>query len=830
MNKTLKENITFGHEYTEEKYRKTLWLCALEPDLKQLPQGDMTMIGEQGINLSGGQKQRVALARAIYADADIYLLDDPLSAVDQHVAAHIFFCAIHTYLKDKAVILATHQVQFLKYASEVAVLEKGKTVAKGSYESLRTSHLSNYPQVQKSKWLSEGHSIDYVSAHKTSSETEKEQSANNAKTDSNSINPPAQVSKSPIADQKASEEGGSEGKASETKVDVKGDAAKKPAYTPQQGLPLSVHLTYFRFAAPLWAMFFLLIFFILTQVAILATEYWLAAWTGDFFNQSESFYMVGYGVLAVVGAVIAFSRIVLYAFAARNASKNIHDGSVNTLMDATMRYFDQTPMGSITALFSRDQSMIDTFLPELYNVTLTLLLMLIVTLLAVAVIVPWFFLAFIPLLFVAYRMQRYALPAVGNIQILNLMSLGPVFSFFQESMSGAAVIRASGREKYCLTQVEALIDTLNNAYYHSQLMIKWVDIRMDMFSAFTIFLCALIVVLSKDSLNIELAALVLTFALSVGALLGFIVQIRAYMEMMLTAVLRCDNFAKNTPRERFNGAIQPEKDWPSSPSIEFENVAFRYGDGTDSKGPLVLKDLSLSIPSGKKTAVIGRTGAGKSSLTAALLRVNELADGRVKIGGDPVHDVPVRMLRDKVAVIPQDPVLFTGTIRFNLDPFDRSTDDEIWETLRRVQLKEVVENQHGGKGLYSPVRENGSNFSIGQRQLFCVARALLKNSKILIMDEATASVDYATDAKIQKILRSEFKDCTILTIAHRIQTILDYDLVLALEKGKVVEFGSTSKLLENPKSYFSQLLTEEQKDERKKSDEADAVEKKSITL
>jgi len=824
MNKTLRDNITFGNHFDQEWYDKVVWLCALGQDLKQLPQGDQTMIGEQGINLSGGQKQRVALARAIYANADVYLLDDPLSAVDQHVAAHIFFTTIQHHLKEKTVVLATHQVQFLRYASEVAVMTAGSVVATGPYEELKEKHLSEYSQVDQKDWLASGHTVDYNVAKEQ--EKKKNKQEENKEKDKGSTTPAAAaaaaVDSGDSAIEVKEEEGSKKGKGGEQE-EGKEKMDEKPKYTPQGGLPLSLHLTYFRAAAPLWVMAVLLVIFIVTQLAILASDYWLAAWTGDFFDQGRTFYMVGYAVLAIIGAIIAFSRIALYAYAARNASKNIHDDSVDTMMDATMRFFDNTPMGNVTALFSRDQSMIDTFLPELYNVNLTLILMLVVSLLVVAVIVPWFFLVFIPLMALAWKIQKRSLPAVGNITLLNLMSLGPVFSYFQESMHGASVIRASKRVKQCVDEAESKIDTLNNAYYHSQLMIKWVDVRMDIFSALMVALCSLIVVLTKGRIGVELAALVLTFALSVGSILGFIVQIRAYMEMMLTAVLRCDMFKKNTPRERFTGNVSVDAHWPEKPSLDFEDVCFRYGDATDSKGPLVLQNLSLSVPAGKKTAIIGRTGAGKSSLANAILRVNELASGRIKIGGDPVHDIPLRALRERVSVIPQDPVLFTGTIRFNLDPFGTASEEHIWKTLRRVQLDKVVKEQPGGLSLESPVRENGSNFSIGQRQLFCVARALLTESKLLIMDEATASVDYATDARIQEVLRSEFKECTVLTIAHRIQTILDYDVIMALEKGRLAEFGNPKDLLKNPKSYFSELLTEEQKEERKQSDEKEAA-------
>eukprot|EP00467_Chlorarachnion_reptans_P022155 CAMPEP_0114497420 /NCGR_PEP_ID=MMETSP0109-20121206/6317_1 /TAXON_ID=29199 /ORGANISM="Chlorarachnion reptans, Strain CCCM449" /LENGTH=1397 /DNA_ID=CAMNT_0001674805 /DNA_START=146 /DNA_END=4339 /DNA_ORIENTATION=+ len=806
MNRTLRDNVLFGHPYDAEKYRRVIWLCALGPDLRQLPNGDQTMIGEQGINLSGGQKQRVALARAIYADADVYLLDDPLSAVDQHVAAHIFFCTIQHHLRSKAVVLATHQVQFLKYATRVVVLKEGQQVANGTYEALREEHLSSYPQVDKKTWLANGHSIE-MPPEEEKKEAEKEKST---------------LTIGDVAVEVAGKDGKAEDDTKMEKKEAKQSAP--PAYKAQSGMPMSVHLTYFRSAGPLWAIFLLFVFFVLTQLAIMASDYWLAAWTGDFFNQGRTFYMIGYGVIALIGGVIAFSRIIAYALAAKRASERIHEGSVDTMMDATMRHFDQTPMGAITALFARDQSMIDTFLPELYNANVTLIVMLLVSLLVVAIILPWLFLVFIPVLYLAWRVQQYSLPCVGNAQILNMMSLGPVFSFFQESMSGSAVIRASGRLSHCEREVFDRIDVLNNSYYHAQLTTKWVDVRMDLVSGFIIFMCALLVVVTRGTLNIELASLILAYTLGVAAILGFIVQIRAYMEMMLTAVQRCDAYKQNTPKERFTGAVQVGPQWPAEPTVEFEGVSFRYGDATDKKGPLVLSGLTFEIPKGKKIAVIGRTGAGKSSLTAALLRVNELESGRVRIGGDSLADIPIRKLRGRVAVIPQDPVLFTGSIRFNLDPFKIASDEEVWRTLESVQLAKVVHDQPGGAGLNSPVRENGSNFSIGQRQLFCVARALLVKSKVLIMDEATASVDYVTDAKIQKVLREEFAECTILTIAHRIQTILDYDLILALEKGKVAEFGKPGELLKDKESYFSQLLTEEQKEERKKQDDKEEKE------
>eukprot|EP00472_Partenskyella_glossopodia_P010875 CAMPEP_0197538404 /NCGR_PEP_ID=MMETSP1318-20131121/59626_1 /TAXON_ID=552666 /ORGANISM="Partenskyella glossopodia, Strain RCC365" /LENGTH=1460 /DNA_ID=CAMNT_0043096805 /DNA_START=205 /DNA_END=4587 /DNA_ORIENTATION=+ len=787
MNKKLKDNILFGKPFDQEKYDQVIWMCALEQDLKQLPKGDQTVIGEQGINLSGGQKQRVALARAVYSDADIYLLDDPLSAVDQHVAAHIFFCCINHHLKDKAIVLATHQVQFLKYSDRIVVLEDGAQVASNKYEAIRYTHLKEYPQIERKNWIAKGHSVEFK---------KKEEEAKEAEGKAGAGGPPG-------------------------KGGPPGGMPPGFKFKAQTGLPWSVHCSYFRSAGPYWVIALLLIFFIVTQLAIMATEWWMAAWTGNFFNRSNTFYIAIYGALGAGCFIIIFGRIFVYAFVARDASRNIHNDSLDTMMDGTMRYFDQTPMGSITSLFSRDQSMIDTFLPELYNVNVTLLTMLVVSLLIVAIVIPWFFLVFIPILLIAFLIQRHALPSVSNIQVLNLMSLGPVFSFFQESISGHAVIRASNKIQTSINAVEGKIDVLNNAYYHSQLVAKWLDIRMDFLSGTSVALAAVIIVLTRNNYRVEISSLMLTYTLASGTILGFIVQIRAYMEMMLTAVQRCKAFHKNTPKERFNGNVQIGKDWPDTPAIKFEKASFRYGDKSDENTPLVLKNLDITIPPSKKVAIIGRTGAGKSSLTQALLRVNELAEGRILIGGDPCHDIPLRSLRGHIAIIPQDPVLFTGTVRFNLDPFNKSTDKEVWEALEAVQLKEFIKNQAEGKQLSAPVHENGSNFSIGQRQLFCVARALLKRSKILIMDEATASVDYATDAKIQGVLRDKFSYCTVLTIAHRIQTILDYDIVLSLEKGEVVEFDNPNELLKDPKSYFSQLLTEEQKNSKKKAAEND---------
>ena len=855
MNRTLRDNVVFGREFDQKRYDRVIWLCALKPDLKQLKNGDMTVIGEQGINLSGGQKQRVGLARAMYADADVYLLDDPLSAVDQHVAAHIFFCTIQEFLKDKTVVLATHQVQFLRYADRVVVMDHGRVVQSGTFSQVKEL-VKQYSQVDRDAWLRAGHSTEWPVPQRQAADPPQQDgpAAPAAATSTAAALSSGDVAVEVKSNQEEAKEeqplpsGGALGKDKKQKQQPQGGPAagdggspshslcgyifscfncssakpenKQGGFQAQSGMPWSVHVTYFRAAGPLFYSALLLIFFVLTQVLVMSTEYWMAAWTGDFFNRSNGFYMVGYGVLAVVGGLVVFIRILAYAFAARTASRTIHRKSIDTTMDATMRYFDNTPMGAITALFARDQSMIDTFLPELYNVEITLVTLLVVSLVLIAALIPWFAIAFLPILYLAWKIQAYALPAVGNVQILNMMSLGPVFSFYKESISGRDVIRSAGMIHNSVKKAFETIDTLNNAYYHAQLTAKWLDVRMDLFSSIIVLGCMVCVVLTKGTLRVELAALATTYCLSMGTILGFIVQIRAYLEMMLTAVQRCDSFHKNTPKERFEGRAVPE-DWPKNPSIEFDGLSFRYGDHTDQKGPLVLKELSMKVPASNKTAIIGRTGAGKSTITVALMRVNEAAGGRVVIDGVPIHDVPLRTLRRRIAIIPQDPVLFTGTVRFNLDPFGTIESDEIWQTLERVEMKDVVTALPDK--LDAPVQENGSNFSVGQRQLFCVARALLTKSKILIMDEATASVDYATDAKIQNLIRREFKECTVLTIAHRIKTIIDYDLILSLAKGKLEEFGTPRDLLNDKDSYFSQLLTKEQKQDVKSTENKDAA-------
>eukprot|EP00939_MAST-03C_sp_MAST-3C-sp1_P004372 g4372.t1 len=620
-NATVRDNILFGKTFDAERYAKILWLSALEADIAQFANGDMVSVGENGVTLSGGQKARIQLARALYSDADVYLLDDCLSAVDGHVAAHIFFTVIHHYLRDKTVLLATHQVQFLSYASRVVALDDcGQLKGAGAYKELsKDGTIESYPQVSLETWLKDpSHSLDF----ETHTRKKQLESADVKKREEGISTSSEDIAARKVEEDTDEEEGGGHGADMDESKGADVESATKsnaPAAStqPRGGVPWKVHVSYFRAAGSLWSIALLGVFYIVTQISVLGTEYVLAAWTGDLFDKSEGFYLALYGLASLASTLAIFVRLVWFVIAAWRASSTIHQRSVETMLAGSMGYFSNTPAGATIALFSRDQGMIDTYLSELYNVEATLLVMFFVSLVVVGVLLPWCFLAFLPLIAVAYRIQSLALPAVGNVQMLNLMSLGPVFSYFSESMSGLSVIRSAGMSKARIREIDSRIDRLNNAYYHAQVTTKWLDVRMDVCSGIIVVACSAMVVVFHEELDVVLSSLLLGYIIASGTFLGFIVQVRAFLEMMITGVERCDLFHKNTPQEHLDARKHKDgkretRGHADEGTIELQNVDFRYRDltalgRTKPAKPLVLRGLTATVPKGRRVAVIGRT-------------------------------------------------------------------------------------------------------------------------------------------------------------------------------------------------------------------------------
>uniref|UniRef100_A0AAR2L6N4 ATP-binding cassette, sub-family C (CFTR/MRP), member 2 n=1 Tax=Pygocentrus nattereri TaxID=42514 RepID=A0AAR2L6N4_PYGNA len=736
QNATLKDNILFGSDLDELRFQRVLEACALEQDLELLPAGIQAEIGEKGINLSGGQKQRVSLARAAYSSADVYLLDDPLSAVDSHVGKHLFERLIgpQGLLKDKTRILVTHGISFLPYVDEIVVLVDGVVSEVGSYSSLRASKgafsefLDTYAKQESSECFSLSHQVKF-----------------------------------------------------------------------------SVYLQYLRSMGWCYGTMFITVYFI-QNLAFIGQNLWLSDWTNDAVRYpNESTYparirdvRVGaYGGLGMAQGFLVFVGTLLLADGAICASRTLHTRLLSNILRAPMLFFDTTPSGRVVNRFAKDMFTVDELIPAALRSVILKMLELLATLVIICLAVPLFTAVVIPLIAIYYFVERFYLTTSRQLRRLDSVSRSPIYSHFGETVSGLPVIRAYGYQERFLEQNTVTID--NNLKCVCQLIVsnRWMAIRLEFLGNLVVFFSALFAVISRDSLDSGLVGLSVSYALNVTLILNTLVRMTSQLETHVVSVERVKEYAEIPNEAAWIAEKRPPDGWPSEGRVRFEDYKVRYRPELE----LVLHGITCDIRSNEKIGIVGRTGAGKSSLTNCLFRIMEAAEGRILIDGVDIARLGLHDLRSRLTIIPQDPVLFSGTLRMNLDPFEKYSDEDIWKVLELAHLKDFV----GGlaAGLQHEVAEGGENLSVGQRQLLCLARALLRKSRILILDEATAAVDLETDNLIQTTIRREFAHCTVLTIAHRINTILDSSRVMVLDAGKIVEFDSPATLLQKQGQFFA---------------------------
>uniref|UniRef100_A0A667Y7H0 ATP-binding cassette, sub-family C (CFTR/MRP), member 2 n=1 Tax=Myripristis murdjan TaxID=586833 RepID=A0A667Y7H0_9TELE len=761
QNATLKDNILFGSPYEERQFQEVIQACALAPDLELLGAGELTEIGEKGINLSGGQKQRVSLARAAYSQSDIYLLDDPLSAVDSHVGKHLFSEVIgpNGLLKDKTRILVTHGVSFLPYVDEIVVLVDGVVSEIGTYQSLRASRgafsefLDTYAQEQHNK-----------------NQTETGELVRSIK--------------------KA--------------ADV--DESKKALcpYVPKIQVKLSVYLQYLRAMGWGYSTMAILVY-IMQSVAFTFQNIWLSEWTNDakeYYNQTYPTWKrdtrVGvFGALGVAQGIFVFIASLLLANGAVAASRILHSRLLNNILRAPMVFFDTTPTGRVVNRFAKDIFTVDEAIPQSLKSWLLCLIGVLATLFVICLATPLFTIIIIPLAVVYYFVQCFYVATSRQLRRLDSVSRSPIYSHFGETVSGLSVIRAYGHQERFLKHNEVTIDENLKSVYPWIVSNRWLAIRLEFLGNLVVFFSSLFAVISRNSLNSGLVGLSISYALNVTQTLNWLVRMTSELETNIVAVERVSEYTEIESEAEWVTDIQPPEQWPDAGRLQFENYKVRYRPELD----LVLHGITCDIDTTEKIGIVGRTGAGKSSLTNCLFRIIEAAEGRIFIDGVDISTIGLHHLRGRLTIIPQDPVLFSGSLRLNLDPFETFSDEEIWRALELSHLKDYVSGLQ--EGLQHEVTEGGENLSVGQRQLLCLARALLRKSRILILDEATAAVDLETDNLIQTTIRKEFSHCTVLTIAHRLHSIMDSSRVMVLSAGKIVEFDSPSNLIEKQGHFYA---------------------------
>lgn len=840
QNATLRDNILFGEPYDEDRYNRILDACALRPDLEILPAGDATEIGEKGINLSGGQKQRVSMARAVYHDCDIYLMDDPLSAVDSHVGKHIFEQVVgnNGLLKNKTRVLVTHGIQWLPQVDTVVVLSDGEISELGTYAQL-VSHDGAFAQFLKTFFLQESSESE---DEETDPDVKKLKSEMREKIDSILEDPvnaqtsdmnghvdllaakvsPKHRRRKTTERSSASDSGNPKRQHSVRQQSVKEKPADSDKPVNKDKLiqdeasatgqvKLAVFTAYCK-AMGYYLTTIMLFVFLLYQAATVVSSFWLSRWTEDKLLKNTSisntteymdkqyFYLGIYGAFGVAQAVFVLLYSLFSAIANITSSRALHNQMLTNVLRSPMIFFDTTPVGRILNRFSRDIETIDNILPNLIRSVLNTFLGVVSTIVVISYSTPIFLSVVLPLLLLYYFIQRIYIPTSRQLKRIESTTRSPIYVHFSETVTGTGTIRAFNKQVDFMDRSEALVDHNLVQYFGIIASNRWLGIRLEFLGGIVVLATAIFAVLGRGTLSGGIVGLSLSYALQVTSALNWMVRMTTDLETNIVSVERIQEYSE-TPTEAdwHNGKIQPSFGWPTEGRVTFDHYATRYRPGLN----LVLDDLCFTTGPAEKIGIVGRTGAGKSSMTLALFRLIEPAGGRIIIDDVDVSLMALYQLRSKLTILPQDPVIFSGTLRMNLDPFERYADEELWQALQHSHLKDFVESLPAG--LNYECGEGGQNLSVGQRQLVCLARTLLRKTKILILDEATAAVDLETDDLIQSTIRQEFSDCTVLTIAHRLNTIMDSDRVMVLEGGQLREIDSLSKLLANKNSMFYAL-------------------------
>ncbi|KNE55572.1 hypothetical protein AMAG_01463 [Allomyces macrogynus ATCC 38327] len=800
QNATLKDNILFGLPFDAARYARAVRLASLERDFKQLPDGEMTEIGEKGITLSGGQKARINIARAIYFDADILLLDDPLSAVDAHVGSHLFNTTITTELKGKTRVLVTHALHFVPQCDYVVYLKDGKIVEQGTFDDLMAADGAFAEQMRNFGGLTSSSGSDESSDEEEST------------TEANSVAHLVAKKVVDVTDDDA-HEGDSSGD-SVVRLSRNGTTKSKPAKTAGKlmqaeerstgSVEWEVYKSYMRAMGGVGGVSLILGVLILSQVFRVGNDLWLSAWTSGWQNLSQNVYLgvyFGWGVGQAASNVLSAMQ---FAFGGLRAARAMHREAVLRVTRSPMSFFDTTPLGRVINRFSKDQDQMDNTLMDSIRMFLGTLSMTLSTFVIMCVASPLFIAPLVPLLVIYYYVQLFYRHTSIELKRLDSLSRSPLYAQFTESLNGIVTIRAFREQDRFMHVNRDFIDNNNRCYFETVCAQRWLSIRIETIGNFLVFFAGLFGVLSRGSSSTALIGLSMSYALQVTGALNWCIRQMAEAEMQMNSVERIAYYAEQLETEAppVTDVRPPTSQWPEQGEVVMDNVTMAYRQGLDP----VLRDVSLRIPPGSKCGIVGRTGAGKSSLIVALFRLVELTAGTISIDGVDISKLGLSDLRTHLSIIPQDPVLFSGTVRSNLDRFNQADDATLWSCLERAGLKDYVQAQPEGLDAY--VAENGESLSVGQRQLMCLARAMVRSTTVLIMDEATASVDLPTDALIQQAIRRDFAGSTVLTIAHRLNTIIDYDLIVVMDAGRVAEVGSPAELLANPESQFSSLIDE----------------------
>ncbi|KAI7895791.1 P-loop containing nucleoside triphosphate hydrolase protein [Mucor mucedo] len=788
QNASIKDNILFGLPYVQNRYKATLTACALDKDLSYLEDGDTTEIGEKGITLSGGQKARVALARAVYSRAQNVMMDDVLSAVDAHTAKHLYKnCLLGPLMSGRTQILITHHVNLcIQGAAHVVFVKDGRMELSGSPAELK-----------KNDQLSMIFEENVQEGEYEEQEDESPVIAEIQRTDDKP--------KTLVQD---------EGRASGT-------------------VKMRLYQLYIRLVGN-W---FFWTCIILASVGVksldILSNWWLKKWAQSYETSTDNFipthiysglnqlaatpviiskedaskslnrYLGIYIMMNLANIVLSVLRYAYMFYGGLRASKKLYEQLLDRVFHAPLRFFDTTPVGRIINRFSKDIETIDSSVSiDIMQFSVKTIIVLSIVVVAITVLPALVSLMAITAIFNIYYGLKFV-AASRELKRMDSVSRSPLFTLFSETIVGVTTIRAFGMSQHFMLDMLHRIDVNARPMFYAWTIGRWVSVRISMMGAVVCLVTGVTILFNLDRVDAATAGFCLSYVLVFTNMMYWTVRRYTQVEMSFNAVERIVEFLEMDQEAPSITDVRPPSEWPSKGSIQVNNLHVKYADDLET----VLKGLTFTVRPKEKIGIVGRTGSGKSTLALAFFRFIEASEGSIIIDNVNIADIGTQDLRSNLTIIPQDPVLFSGTLGSNMDTFNEFSEDEIFTALRRVHLldEETSDQDSVFQNLNTPVSEGGQNFSQGQRQLLCLARALLKNQKIVLMDEATASVDFKTDKAIQKTIAHEFAESTILCIAHRLNTVIEYDRILVLDHGKVVEFESPLTLLRDTDSAFHKM-------------------------
>ncbi|KAM6197294.1 ATP-binding cassette sub-family C member 6 [Sarcoramphus papa] len=796
QNASVEDNILFGKEMNETWFNRVIDACALQPDLESFPAGQKSEIGEKGINISGGQKQRVNLARAVYQKASIYLLDDPLSAVDAHVGQHIFDHVLgpNGLLKDKTRVLVTHTINVLPQVDNIVFLVDGTISEIGSYQELlqRNGAFAEFLHSHITAEEKAGTGFPAIGDTKGTITSRNGPSQEKLFSD-NSVKSSAMGRETIPVSQDGTTAAATKGRLTKGEKTQHGrvNTLIYAAYLKATGLPLCVYI---------------ILLFTCQQAVSFSRGYWLSMWTDDPVHngtQEHTELRVGvFGALGVVQALGRFASTAAVLLGGVLASHKLFLQLLRNVARSPMVVFEQTPIGNLLNRFSRDMDAIDSVIPDKLKSLLGFLFNLLEIYLVIIVATPRAAMAIVPLTVLYAAFQHFYVITSCQLRRIEAASRSPIYSHISETFQGSSVIRAYKDQERFILKSNFLVDENQRIGFPGAVADRWLATNLEFLGNGIVLFAALFAAMGRTHLSPGNAGFSISYALQITGVLNWMVRSWTEIENNIVSVERVREYLR-TPKEApwtLNGKLQGQV-WLTEGRIEFRNYSLRYRPNLE----LALKHVNLTINGHEKIGITGRTGAGKSTLAVGLLRLVEAAEGAILIDGLDIAQLGLHDLRTKITVIPQDPVLFSGSLRMNLDPLNQYTDADIWTALELTQLKNFVADLPDQ--LEYKCTDQGENLSTGQKQLVCLARALLRKAKILILDEATAAVDLETDLQIQSTLRTQFKDSTVLTIAHRINAVMDCDRICVLENGQIAEFDTLEHLIAQ-KGLFYRLMEE----------------------